>query len=117
MTRPLILLLPLVALSALDLSQEDKQLHFAGGAIIGYVSADIADRCGAGPLGRFLIGTATGTAVGWLKEARDRQGHGTYDPHDAHATMIGSALGAGAQVGVSLVFTRNGSTAGYTVRF
>lgn len=93
--RPLLLLLPLAALSALDLDEEDKRLHFVGGAVIGVVTDHfLTEFTDLTPFQRFLASTATATAVGWLKELHDRQGHGTYEARDAWATAAGGAAGA-----------------------
>jgi len=102
MIRSLPLLLLVVALApALD---HDKKLHLVGGAIIG-ASVDLALAASTDlrPWQRWLIATATTTALGWAKELRDRQGFGDYDPRDAWSNAAGGAGGAG----LSLTLTWN----------
>jgi hypothetical protein len=105
MTRIIPLLLAACALPALDLSQEDKRAHFAGGAMIGVVTDHfLTEFTDLTPFQRFLVSTATATAVGLAKELHDRTGSGTYDTRDLWATAAGGAAGAALSLTITWEF-------------
>ena len=102
--KTLILFLAASCLPALDLTEYDKQAHLMGGALLGYVSADILERkTNLSPFWRWFVSVGITTASGYLWEELV----GYNDPEDAEAVAIGGVLGASGQVGVSFIFTND----------
>lgn len=86
-----------------DFHQEDKQLHFAGGLVIGGLTAGTLGlvRPQDPPWKRVLWGTIVAAAVGAAKEVYDHQHADEHDcdGKDAVATALGG-LGGSLSVGV-----------------
>lgn len=76
-----------------DLSQRDKQEHFAAGAVIG---AGVTALCPGKPWQRVAAAVAASVIAGVAKEAYDRRHPHTHDcdPKDALATVAGGAAGS-----------------------
>lgn len=90
----------------------DLKLHYQYGAVIGAavtmlivaVVAAIYGQLTDPVLGAaFFSGIFVALVVGWLKEARDRRGFGTYDPVDARRTFQGGVLGSAVVCVVALI--------------
>lgn len=80
----------------------DKQAHAAAGGLMGYCLADLAERTTDWrPFSRFLAATVTGSAIAYGYELCV----GYRDDEDWIATTAGVGIGAGLQVGVSLILT------------
>ena len=80
----------------------DKQLHLVAGGAAGYVMSDVLERTtGLNAWQRFLVTTATVTVAAYAHEELI----GVRDPEDAQASTLGGILGAGGQLGASLILS------------
>jgi hypothetical protein len=88
--RSLVLILALQSLPALDFEEIDKRAHALGGLALAYVSADIAERCGANRWQQAAIGLGSALVAGVAWELIAK---GQRDQDDALATALGGAAG------------------------
>jgi len=89
--KALLLLIMAVMLSAEPMySQEDKQKHFVGSAVIGASVTGLAKYYGHSKLESMMIGTATALLVGIVKETCDP----VMDANDMGANMMGAIGGS-----------------------
>lgn len=77
----------------------DKIQHAGIGGVAGFLFSANS--------GKFSDGLKAGIALGVGKELIDLTGDGTCSLQDAMATIIGSAVGAGLGVGLSIMVDRN----------
>jgi len=86
----IIFLLPITFLSQ-DFREVDKQLHFAGGTIVGVLGYHLYSDKHFDQQGAVLAGLASGFAVGTAKELFDTAIQGEkFDIEDLSATVLGS---------------------------
>jgi hypothetical protein len=86
----LLLSVSICSLPALDMADMDKRAHALGGMSLAYVSADIADRCGANRWQQAAIGLGSALVAGVAWELIAK---GQRDQDDALATALGGAAG------------------------
>jgi len=90
------------------LSENDKQKHFAAGALLGGISYGIILQETENKKLAFWGSIATSFVAGYIKETSDKNSGYYFDNRDLLATTLG-----GLSVGVTFdIFTRNGKKKG-----
>lgn len=114
--RTLLLLLTVVSVSALDMGQRDKQLHAAGGFVLGALAHQVitAARPHWSPWVRWATATAAVSVVGAAWECNPKR---TADCWDWATTTGGAALGAGGSAVIQAGIGKDSASVSVTFRF
>ncbi len=110
--KKLLFIIPLLLCFSLSnaqlLAENDKQKHFAAGALLGGISYGIILQETENKKLAFWGSIATSFVAGYIKETSDKNSGYYFDNRDLLATTLG-----GLSVGVTFdIFTRNGKKKG-----
>ena len=115
--KKLLLIIPLLLCFFLSnaqlLTENDKQKHFAAGAVIGSLAYGIILEESQNKKTAFIASVATAFAVGYLKETYDKKNGYEFDNRDLLASTYG-----GLTIGITLdIFAKDGKKGKGIFRF